>query len=316
MNILTIDGGGIRGAFAASALETLCDKIPRFFDEFDVVAGTSTGAIIAAVIAVGKDPADITTMYRNHAKEIFSTDPFRTQGALRSKYDQLVLKRVIEKELGKITLGELKKRVLISASNITTGKIELFDSSLHSHKKLTLAEVALASAAAPGYFDPVKIAGSVYADGGLWAIDPTAPTLIYLLNEGVQPEDITLLSVGTGYTKKMYSPPKKGHNWGLLNGWKGMQLLNLFTSLQSSYSEFVIAKIADHARYYKLNAHVEELAELDNVHVVDEYIELGKKEGSRAVQKVKSLIRHKRRLHWIKRILRTLSKSQKSGIDS
>lgn len=308
MNILTIEGGGVRGAFAASVLQTLCESVPKLFNRFDIIAGTSTGAIVASVIAVGKNPEEVTEIYLKHSKTIFSAAPLHAHGALRSKYDQLVLRRVMEQELGSVKLGDLKKRIIIPASNIITGQVQLFDSAMNSHKNLKLVDVVLASAAAPGYFDPVKVGGSLYADGGLWAVDPTASVVVQLLHEGVGPEEMNIISIGTGFTKQMYTVPKKGYSWGLLSGWKGAQLMNLFGALQNYYSVFILDRLANTARYFKVNVEVEKLADMDNPSVVEQYIELGKQEGKKSASIVKSILNRRTLSGWFKRRWRNLRK--------
>lgn len=63
--ILSIDGGGIRGVFAAHILHCISDRLKiNVHESFDMIAGTSTGSIIAAGIACGMQPEKIVTFYR------------------------------------------------------------------------------------------------------------------------------------------------------------------------------------------------------------------------------------------------------------
>ena len=70
--ILSIDGGGIKGIYAAKVLAFIETTFNiRICDYFDMLAGTSTGAIIAAALALGIKACDIYDMYINYAKQIF-----------------------------------------------------------------------------------------------------------------------------------------------------------------------------------------------------------------------------------------------------
>src|SRR5213594_5028603 len=69
--ILSMDGGGIRGLYAAVLLDRLTREVPTLVERVDLVAGTSTGGIIALGLAHGLAPADLVALYRDRAKEIF-----------------------------------------------------------------------------------------------------------------------------------------------------------------------------------------------------------------------------------------------------
>ncbi len=70
--ILSLDGGGVRGAYTAAALETLQSKIETpLAGHFDLIVGTSTGGIIAIGLGLGVTPAELVEFYRNKGKEIF-----------------------------------------------------------------------------------------------------------------------------------------------------------------------------------------------------------------------------------------------------
>lgn len=71
--ILSIDGGGIRGVYPAHILRCIEERLQvNLHDTFDMIAGTSTGSIIAAGIAVGMAPGDIVGMYQKHGARIFT----------------------------------------------------------------------------------------------------------------------------------------------------------------------------------------------------------------------------------------------------
>src|SRR5207247_9135973 len=83
--ILSVDGGGIRGLYAAVLLERLIREVPTLVDGVDLVTGTSTGGIIAVGLAHGLAPADLVALYRDRAEEAFddsSVDDLKDLGVL------------------------------------------------------------------------------------------------------------------------------------------------------------------------------------------------------------------------------------------
>mmetsp|Transcript_37921 Transcript_37921/g.69325 ORF Transcript_37921/g.69325 Transcript_37921/m.69325 type:complete len:135 (-) Transcript_37921:17-421(-) len=69
-NILSLDGGGVRGAFTATVLARLEEECgPDFIDSFDLIAGTSTGAVLALCLAKGMKVSDAAEAYRTACPE-------------------------------------------------------------------------------------------------------------------------------------------------------------------------------------------------------------------------------------------------------
>src|SRR2546425_6914600 len=105
--ILRVDGGGIRGLYAAVLLDRLAREVPTLVNSVDLVAGTSTGGIIALGLAHGLAPADLVALYRDRAKEIFDDswlDDLKDLGGLTgADYDNDQLKKLLEEVFGKKT---------------------------------------------------------------------------------------------------------------------------------------------------------------------------------------------------------------------
>ena len=76
--ILALDGGGVRGLFTAYVLGRLIKAEPRLLDSVDLIAGTSTGAIIGMLLAFDKEPAEVAEIYRDLAAKIFDGSTFRS----------------------------------------------------------------------------------------------------------------------------------------------------------------------------------------------------------------------------------------------
>ena len=203
--ILSIDGGGIRGIVPARVLERLETHLPGIVQEFDLYAGSSTGAVLAAGFAYGFDPRFMRQMYQGFGKQVFADsiwDDLRDlKYILGADYSIDNLKALLERVIGETTLGDLEKKVLIATFDLKDEsrdpprwKPKFFhnypDSRGDSEERLV--DVVIRSAAAPIYF-PIY---QGYIDGGVSAINPSMCALAQAFNEGFL--DIRLLSLGTG----------------------------------------------------------------------------------------------------------------------
>src|SRR6266404_1377145 len=111
--ILNIDGGGIKGVFPAAFLAELEDRLGEpIADYFDLIAGTSTGGIIAMGLGLGLTAKDLLAFYKETGARIFQRRRF---GALRrvfrAQYTNEVLREVLVKAFGERYLGESTKRL-------------------------------------------------------------------------------------------------------------------------------------------------------------------------------------------------------------
>jgi predicted acylesterase/phospholipase RssA len=120
--ILSLDGGGIRGVLTAKLLERLEMAHPGFLSKVDLLAGTSTGGILALGLAVGLAPEEIGRLYEESGTKVFANslwDDIRDLGMLiGSDYSNEPLKQALLELMGEITLGDLQKRVLVSSFDL------------------------------------------------------------------------------------------------------------------------------------------------------------------------------------------------------
>lgn len=253
--ILSLIGGGIRGAFVTSYLKELESKLGRPIAEcFDLIAGTSTGGIIAAGLAFGHTAADMHDFYVNHGKSIFTERiPYRAKGAYRLVYPMAnwvfkkrtggsldaafrarfcphALEDSFDQGFGDHKLGEIEcTRLIMPAVNLTKGKPHVFRSchlptAVHD-RNVRIADAVIATTAAPTYFPHRQIGDCAYVDGGVWAADPSMLAVAEAIRvqqfaKQLDPDapivtnNIHLLSVGTGRAQFSLSPP--GPDAGLL----------------------------------------------------------------------------------------------------
>lgn len=242
--ILSIDGGGFRGVYPAHILMRMEKEFDiNWTETFDLIAGTSTGSIIAAGLACGLKASDILKLYKEHGTKIFKKRFLRKKGFFASKYDMTYLDKVLKDIIGDRTLGEIKTPLLIPATDIGNGRAMVFKSGYHEDfvrdKHIRVREAVLSSCAAPTYFDPRYIDEKyLLADGGLWANNPGLIAAIeakqYL---GQKLENLRILSIGTGTANHFYLCTNRGFKqflgWGFLTKWQKSRFIDMLLNLAS-----------------------------------------------------------------------------------
>lgn len=210
--ILSIDGGGIKGIFPAAFLAGLeerylgGDSIAR---HFDLIAGTSTGGIIALGLGAGHTAAALRDLYIHRGREIFP--PQRGIGRLlgtvrqcfRSRYSRYPLSHALGETFGQKTFGESESRLCIPSFEGRHSDVYIFKTPHHPDYKQDgrerMSKVAAATSAAPTFFRPLEDGGYTYVDGGVWCNNPTMVGLVDALACFTVPRwRIRILSVGYG----------------------------------------------------------------------------------------------------------------------
>ena len=215
--ILSMDGGGIRGTFTASLLagleERYLDKRP-LAHYFDLIAGTSTGGIIALGLGAGLRAADIQRIYVERGDKIFPPGRSGPQGVLgrgmrwmckwfRYQYDRTALDGLLEEVLGDQRFGESLTRLCIPSFDGRHGEVYIFKTPHHPDFKLDalkhMRKVAAATAAAPTFFRPLREGGYAFVDGGVWANNPVMVAVVDALScFDLARDRISVLSLGCG----------------------------------------------------------------------------------------------------------------------
>ena len=209
--ILSLDGGGIKGIFPAGILAYLeenCLDGQPVGDYFDLIAGTSTGGIIALGLGAGLTARSLLDLYVNEGHHVFPPRQ-RLKGRRlfrrlsRNRYDRDALDGLLSQTLGAKTLRESRYRLLIPATEAKHGDPAVYKTPHHPGYFLDgdkpMAEVAAATSAAPTYLKPVVQDGYILLDGGIWANNPTMMALVEALTcFTVQRENIAILSIGCG----------------------------------------------------------------------------------------------------------------------
>ncbi|WP_447650431.1 CBASS cGAMP-activated phospholipase [Pseudomonas abietaniphila] len=209
--ILALDGGGLRGTFTAAVLAKWDDMLKAgggnsLVSHFDLVAGTSTGAILAIGLALGLKPIEILEFYKAKGPKIFP----KNRGLrhwLNSKHDSATLRQLLREVYGDKKLAtDSCCRLVIPTVKAKDGQAEAITTP-HSpdrtgFRDISAVDAALASSAAPTYFDESAWDGPIvpenFLDGGVWANNPILPALAEAVRFLKIPLDrIDVLSVGT-----------------------------------------------------------------------------------------------------------------------
>ena len=213
--ILSIDGGGIRGVFPAAYLAQFENEVDRpLYKYFDLIAGTSTGGIVAIGLAMGISANEILELYESRGEEIFSQQRTGiiglTERCLRKfkwqfwgpKYNTNALQAILKEVLGERKIGEAKTRLFIPAWHQQMGSVYIFKTAHHERLRTDYKEfareAAMATSAAPTYFQEFITSRDVgLVDGGVWANNPAGVAVA----EGIgtlnwPPSEIRVLSIG------------------------------------------------------------------------------------------------------------------------
>ena len=277
--ILSIDGGGIRGVFPAHILCKMREKLDiNVADRVDLIAGTSTGAIIAAALACGIDSDRISDLYAKRGSEIFirrkTWHPEKYQQGFTSAYDSSGLRKILEEVFKNTKLKEVKRPLIIPATDIGNGGVHVFKSAYSDafirDPEVLVRSAVLASCSAPTYFDPTKVDSYLLADGGLWANNPTLVAYVDAQKRlGVAPEDIQILSLGTGHTKICYGTDPE-QKWGLVNGWEGKKFIGFLLSLQAQSTNNMMKLLLRDDQLLRLDFESDNELPLDDVNCISD----------------------------------------------
>jgi uncharacterized protein len=244
--ILSLDGGGIRGILTATILERLSLALPNWLDQVDLIAGTSTGGIIALGLAAGMPPTQLKALYYDKGQDIFDSswlwDIESIDGATGAKYDNKKLKLILESTFGSKVLGDLNKKVVIPTFDLkaTTNDGVCWSPRLQHNYLGQCSDIntpvvlaALRTSAAPVYFPSVES----FIDGGVVANDPAMAALGIAIeqNNGLDLSNVALLSIGTG--KALNSVDGQDHDWGAVEWVTKGKLIDLLLDTNVSLAE-------------------------------------------------------------------------------
>ncbi|MCA9299401.1 MAG: patatin-like phospholipase family protein, partial [Phycisphaerales bacterium] len=230
--ILALDGGGIRGVMTAYWLTQLEKRLGgATADHFDLIAGTSTGSILACALGMRIPAKDIVELYRMKGREIFPATAERlwdrfgrtfTQGISAPKYSDEGLEQSLRSCFGDAVLGDIgaRPRVMVTTYNTITRQAMVMKSWREEYAQVPLWEAAKASSSAPTYF-PAHVTNVMGAtmplvDGGVVANNPTACAIaeaVKLHGDALPLSRLVVGSFGTGESTRPISV-RQSREWG------------------------------------------------------------------------------------------------------
>ena len=272
--ILSLDGGGIRGLFTATLLGRLLARRRKLIDSADLIAGTSTGGILALGLAAGLEPSQLARLYREQGGRIFDDsawDDIRDLGqAIGADYDQRALRGELVKQFGQATLGDLGKRVLVPAFDLDApakrGRPRMWKPKFFhnfpgsdSDRREKVVDVALRTSAAPTYFPTYQ----GYVDGGVVANNPSMAAVAQALDPraaGRDLQDLVVLSIGTGTESTFIRGDRLDWGWAQ---W-ARPLVTLMISGVEGVADFQCRQLLGR-RYFRLDHTFDRASALDDV---------------------------------------------------
>lgn len=261
--ILSLDGGGIKGLFSAAVLAAIEEDLKiRVIDHFDLIAGTSTGGIIAIALGLGMSPREIVDFYLREGLKIFP----KWRGVkwfqhwVYRKYSAEPLSLALRACFNEKLFGESKKRLVIPSYNLGEDDVYIFRTPhaerLRRDYRVPAWKVALATSAAPTFFPCTREIDSIrLIDGGVWANNPTMVAIIEAIGTLSKPlSSIWALSIGT--SDAISQRRKRLNRGGIISWGLGNAAIDVIMRGQSIGTNNQASFLLDGERLERLNPKV------------------------------------------------------------
>jgi patatin-like phospholipase/acyl hydrolase len=261
MRVLSIDGGGIRGLIPALVLTEIEKRSGKqVWELFDLIAGTSTGGILACALCA-PDPlaaSRLVTLYEQKGPEIFERSLLHrirsVDGLLDEKYEAAGLESALARFVEHKRLKDTKPDLLVPSYDAALPGPYFFKTTKAKEKPEThdfpLSVVARGTSAAPTYFEALGVDGRALIDGGVFATNPAMCALAEALNhEEVEPRDVVLLSLGCGERTEKHSY-EEIKDWGVVK-W-ARPILDVVFDGVSDAVDYQLERVLGRDRYWRL----------------------------------------------------------------
>jgi len=271
VKILSIDGGGIRGIIPALVLAEIERRTARpTASLFDLIAGTSTGGILACALAKPDALAaeELVALYDHEGPLIFSRTVWQrihsVEGLADEKYDAGALEDALGRYLGNARLRDVVTDVLIPAYDTERRRPEFFKSARareDASRDFPLRTVARATASAPTYFEPALVGDRPLIDGGVFAVNPGMCAVAEVMRYSPGAE-IVLVSLGTGQMTRPF-PYAAVRDWGLVE-W-ARPLIDVVFDGASDVVDYQLTQLLGEQRFFRFQTELTTASDdLDN----------------------------------------------------
>jgi patatin-like phospholipase/acyl hydrolase len=276
--ILSLDGGGIRGLYSAAVLAKLEEKYNvKITDHFDLITGTSTGGIIAIGLGLRMLPREIVRFYVEAGPKIFS-NKWGWRNCChwwRRKYSEEPLRQALNhgSAFGDRKLGDSKSRLVIPAFSLAHNKVRVFKTPHHERLRtdwqIPAWKVAMATSAAPTFFPASRhVEDSRLIDGGVWANNPTVVGIAEAVSMlGCSLDDIRVFSLGTTDAKVKRRQALDGG--GLLQWIRKKDVIDILMRGQSEGTNGLAAHLIGPSNVKRIDPIVPEAFGLDQINERD-----------------------------------------------
>ncbi|MEW6611465.1 MAG: patatin-like phospholipase family protein [Pseudomonadota bacterium] len=275
--ILCLDGGGIRGLIAAIWLQQLEQKLNAPLREhFDLVAGTSTGNLLACAVSLGLPAERIVALYFERGSAVFPGTAARlwsrasrifSEGLSAPRYDGKGLEKALKRVFAKTRFGELAiKPTLVFTYDTFNREPVVFKNTKPEHLELPVWEICKASCSAPTYF-PAHVmklgkARTPLIDGGVAANNPTACAIAegVRVNKGrpagerAEIDDFVVASFGTGELTRPIDIAE-AREWGALE-W-AVPIIDVLFDGSTDAVNYIATQILDDDRYFRFQTRLD-----------------------------------------------------------
>ena len=266
IKVLAIDGGGIRGIIPAVILGELQNRLGReLWQTFDLIAGTSTGGIIALGLGTtcnaGKPytPDQLLNLYLKNGSVIFKKSWFTpVRQFLLPKYSPDGLQAMLTKFFQATQFSTALTPLLISSYNLQTQMPFFFKSHLIAARpdyNWNVSDIARATSAAPTFFPPFHLVRGTddYAlvDGGVFVNNPSMAAFVEARLLYPDAARVVVVSVGTGDRQDQIKFAQ-AKDWGLI-GW-AKQIVPVLMDSVSEAVDFELTTLPE-CTYYRLQVH-------------------------------------------------------------
>ena len=293
VKILSIDGGGIRGYIPALILEELSKMLELsigsadLYSKFDIIAGTSSGALTALGMTAPAEQKDqsghtekslfsmseIVNIYETRRTDIFPEKIIEKiaifEQAFHGKYNSSGLEKLLDSMFGNCTMSDCLNSVLITGFDILSNKPVI----IGKNDDFYIKDVARGSSAAPTFFEPAMIESIskdkqyCMVDGAMAANNPSMFAYTEAVSKYPKAEKIIILSLGTGYSRDHYSY-EQVKNWGFVE-WilptNGTPIYSIMSRAQEGCVGMQLGQLPN-VEYYRINPVLSrESLEIDNI---------------------------------------------------
>ena len=297
--VLAIDGGGMRGLIPARVIARLEELISaeageerRLADCFHLIAGTSTGGLIALGLTA-PDPAspgrprlrgtDLVNLYLDEGPRIFGDTLHKLislGGWIAPKHSPKELERALRERFGETRLRDALRELLVTSYDMAEPGPHFFKrwrARQSDDGDVTMVEVGMSTAAAPTYLPSRGLGGRALIDGGVFAANPAVAGVVEALKRradephDLSPGDLLLVSLGTGQHEVGHRQSEV-RRWGRI-GWiwprrHDPALISAFLDGQSDsahhWAEILLNREPGGRRYYRFQARLSEGTPLDD----------------------------------------------------